>query len=79
MSFRHQTTGTKNNCIDRVYIKVIHRNIPDRMNKMTMNRPLYIQIRYHADTKPIIIITWVENNKVDGHNLLFISTIVHNR
>ena len=35
--FRHQTTGTKIKCIDRVYIKVIDRRIRDRMDKMTMN------------------------------------------
>ncbi len=38
--FRHQATGTKNKCIDRVYIKVIDCRIRDRMIKMIMNRPL---------------------------------------
>ncbi len=38
--FRHQTTGTKNKCIDRIYIKVIDRRIRYRMDKSTMNRPL---------------------------------------
>ena len=39
VQFRHQTTGTKNKPIDRVYIKVLDRRIQDRMDKMTMNRP----------------------------------------
>ncbi len=38
--FRNQTTGTKNKCIDRVYIKVIDHRLRDRMDKMTMNQPL---------------------------------------
>ncbi len=38
--FHHQATRTKNKCIDRVYIEVIERRIQDRMDKMTMNRPL---------------------------------------
>ena len=36
--FRHQTTGTKIKYIDLVY--VIDRRIQDRMDKMTMNRPI---------------------------------------
>ena len=43
IAFRHQTTGTKNKCIDRVDIKVIDRRIRDRMDKMTMNRPLWLK------------------------------------
>ncbi len=42
VQFRHQTTGTKNKYIDRVYINVIDREIRDRMDKMTMNRPLHL-------------------------------------
>ena len=33
----HQTTGTKNKCIDQVYIKVIDHRILDREDKMSMN------------------------------------------
>ena len=39
LQFRHQTTGSKDKCIDRVHIKMIDRRIRDRMDKMTMNRP----------------------------------------
>ena len=38
--FRHQTTGTKNKCIDWVFIKVIDSRIRDQMPKKTMNWPL---------------------------------------
>ncbi len=30
LHFRHQTTGTKSKCIDRLYIEVIDRRIRDR-------------------------------------------------
>ncbi len=44
LHFRHQTTGTKNKCIDRVYIKVIDRTcrIRDRMEKNDYEATLII-------------------------------------
>ena len=38
-------------CIDRVYIKVIDRRIRDRIDKMTINRPL----QYYAKVKHLHI------------------------
>ncbi len=59
--FRHQTTGTKIKCIDRVYIKDIDRRIRDRMDKMTMNRPLV----YRSLESTLIVINIIQ---VQSHN-----------
>ncbi len=40
VQFHHQTTGTKDKCIDGVCIKVIDHRICDRMDKISRNQPL---------------------------------------
>ena len=52
--FHHQINGTKTKCIDRIYIKVIHRRIQDRMDKMTINRPLHLKRDYFHGLKFVI-------------------------
>ena len=55
--FRQQTTGTKNKCIDRFYIKVIDLRIRARMDKMTMNRPLHSVVRHSQNSTLHVLIS----------------------
>ena len=72
---RHQTAGAKNKCIDQVYVKMIDRRIQDRMNKMTMNRPLE-WARLHARvTLPLWIILLILMNCI----LKFCIIVYHNQ
>ena len=52
--FNHQAVGTKNKCIDQVYIKVIDRRIPDRMDKKTMNQHTHNEMCESTHSKQLI-------------------------